>query len=436
MRPLKLGKLLNHREALVAGTTLDNVKAMAVTKQVPHLRWSQAPPLPWRRPGSADFGCHSTTASEFRAWKSTFLTRAALIDNTGRDIILNWVIEAFEEGRDVSEYADSGLLPRLDSHLGSLLMDSRHLKGELGMKFQSCAQSCQMARRAPRGRAFLYMLAQHFRLGLNRGKNLTQQALLDLQLDGYTGKDLEKFVERIEYVLNAIPQSHQPNEVTGSAWLYSRVKRRKLLQRHIDRIRDASETSHCRTWDWLMNKIKAVLIEVREDQNEESIRASLLTKASKEQKPDRRQPKAAVAGTDEHKGSKAVDTKGIQLQRPSQRQRPSLPRKGTKDPIQRRRLVPKGKTTKTKAKERERRQRILTRRQNPSQQSHACFIQRVIARVGIVAHSFMSQRQLQSQRQQHHLRQLWQQSSVPLVCPEHRRPMLPNVLQMFCLEGL
>ena len=33
---------------------LDNVKAMGVTKQVPHLRWSQAPPLPWRRPGSAD----------------------------------------------------------------------------------------------------------------------------------------------------------------------------------------------------------------------------------------------------------------------------------------------------------------------------------------------------------------------------------------------
>ena len=30
------------------------VKAMAVTNQVPHLRWSQAPPLPWPRPGSAD----------------------------------------------------------------------------------------------------------------------------------------------------------------------------------------------------------------------------------------------------------------------------------------------------------------------------------------------------------------------------------------------
>ena len=54
MRPLKLGKPPKHRQALVARTAFDNVKAMAVTKQVSHLRWSQAPPLPWRRPGSAD----------------------------------------------------------------------------------------------------------------------------------------------------------------------------------------------------------------------------------------------------------------------------------------------------------------------------------------------------------------------------------------------
>ena len=36
MTPLKLGKPLKHRQALVARTTLDNVKAMAVTKQFPH----------------------------------------------------------------------------------------------------------------------------------------------------------------------------------------------------------------------------------------------------------------------------------------------------------------------------------------------------------------------------------------------------------------
>lgn len=164
----------------------------------------------------------------------------------------------------------------------------------------------------------------------------------------------------------------------------------------------------------------------------------MLTKASKEQKPDRRQPKAAVAGTDDEKGSKAVDTKG--MPGPTAKAKPKAKAKasgkGDKEPNPKKETNPKGKDNKTKAKERVGRQRILTRRQNPSQQSHACFIQRVLARVGIVAHSFMSQRQLQSQRQQHHLRQLWQQSSVPLVCPEHWRPMLPNVLQMFCLEGL
>ena len=44
MRPLKLGKPLKHRQALVARSALDNVKAIAVTKQVPHLRCSQPPP--------------------------------------------------------------------------------------------------------------------------------------------------------------------------------------------------------------------------------------------------------------------------------------------------------------------------------------------------------------------------------------------------------
>ena len=35
LRPLKLGRPLKHRQAIVAGTTLDNAMAMAVTKQVP-----------------------------------------------------------------------------------------------------------------------------------------------------------------------------------------------------------------------------------------------------------------------------------------------------------------------------------------------------------------------------------------------------------------
>ena len=247
-----------------------------------------------------------TSASEFQSWKNTFLTRVASIDQTGLDVVLQWLVIPFEEGRALSEFVNSGLLPRLDSHLGSLLMDSKHLKGELGMKFQTYAESCQAARHAPRGRAFLFMIAQHFRLDLNRGSNLTQQTLLDLQPDGFTPKEIERFVERIEYVLNGIPPTHQPSEITKFTWLYSHVKRCKLLQRHIDRIRDSHETSHVRTWDWLMGKIKSMLIEVREDQNEESIRAALQPKP-KQQPP----PKAALAApSQDPKRVKADDGKG------------------------------------------------------------------------------------------------------------------------------
>ena len=37
------------------GQTAGGWSICSQEKPVPHLRWSQAPPLPWRRPGSADF---------------------------------------------------------------------------------------------------------------------------------------------------------------------------------------------------------------------------------------------------------------------------------------------------------------------------------------------------------------------------------------------
>ena len=92
------------------------------------------------------------------------LTKVVSIDQMGSDIVLGWLLESFNEGKEVGDFSNSGSLPRLDTHLGALMMDPKHLKGELGMRFQTYAESCQNAGRAPRGRAFLFMLGQHFRL--------------------------------------------------------------------------------------------------------------------------------------------------------------------------------------------------------------------------------------------------------------------------------
>ena len=49
LRDMALGQL----DGCEMGLTLESEEG-----EVPHLRWSQAPPLPWPRPGSGDNGHH------------------------------------------------------------------------------------------------------------------------------------------------------------------------------------------------------------------------------------------------------------------------------------------------------------------------------------------------------------------------------------------
>ena len=51
------GVLLSHCGGLVVAFACSVGVARVQERQDPHLRWSQAPPRPWRRPGSADIIC-------------------------------------------------------------------------------------------------------------------------------------------------------------------------------------------------------------------------------------------------------------------------------------------------------------------------------------------------------------------------------------------
>ena len=107
-----------------------------------------------------------SSASAFRSWRNSFLTKTCSIDATGENVILTWLTQAFhsERGEDLHH---SGLLPRLDAHLASLLADTKHLKSELGMSYQSYIERCQMSGRSPKGRYMIWLLAQQF---AKRGK--------------------------------------------------------------------------------------------------------------------------------------------------------------------------------------------------------------------------------------------------------------------------
>ena len=189
----------------------------------------------------------------------------------------------------------SAEMPRLDAHLASVLMEAKHLKGELGLQFQAYTESEQMRGRAPLGRVLLNMIARRFFLDQSRGANLTQQSLLEPEITQYTPEGLSSFVDRVEYVLKSIPPELQPSEMTRYTWLYSPMRKVRVMQRHIDKIRDSRVGSRCRTYDWLFGKLKTCINEMKEDQNEEAVRSSL-QKRLKDKDKDKK-PKAAAATT-------------------------------------------------------------------------------------------------------------------------------------------
>ena len=55
LRDVALGQLAGCE----MGLTLESEEG-----EVPHLRWSQAPPLPWPRPGSADYYHHALNIND------------------------------------------------------------------------------------------------------------------------------------------------------------------------------------------------------------------------------------------------------------------------------------------------------------------------------------------------------------------------------------
>ena len=149
------------------------------------------------------------------------------------------------------------------------------------------------------------MVAHRFFLDQRRGANLTEQALLELQLDTFSYQSLLAFANRVEYILKTIPVAHQPSEQTKFTWLFGRLKKCRLLQRHIDRIKDAHEGSLVRTWDWLFPKQKTLIAEseLREDANETAIKDALSPSPNKQgnktkeqkEKDRRNRDKGAVA---------------------------------------------------------------------------------------------------------------------------------------------
>ena len=216
-------------------------------------------------------------AASFRGWKNALITQFSSIDRTG-GTIMRWLQEAFRETSDdhlETMKSDSAGLPRLDAFIAAQVSDATHLKGEFGMEVQSYIERSQLGGICPRGRAMLCLLTRRFRIDKIRGANISQQSLLQLNLEGYSQSQLRTFKERTEYVLNSLPIESLPNDETLFTWLFHRLKPCKMMSRYIDKIRDAPRGSRKRSFAWLWSRFGDLLDELREDENERSIQQAL-----------------------------------------------------------------------------------------------------------------------------------------------------------------
>ena len=159
-------------------------------------------------------------------------------------------------------------MPRLDGWLAACISDAKHLKGEWGLQAQSYLERCHAAGTMPSGRALLSILSRRYRVDKVRGPLVTLQSLFDLEPENYSYQSLVTFKQRVEYVLNGLPE------------------RQRMLSRTIDRVKDSKSGSKRRTKEYIWSGLEEVLAEVREDRNEQALRESLHEDSKQKQKAD------------------------------------------------------------------------------------------------------------------------------------------------------
>ena len=133
------------------------------------------------------------TAADFRAWKTNFFLMLGRLDISSGEYLSKWAATAFEVGQEKECQSSSGLIPRFDRWLASELLKSARSIPELLFKVQGYVERCARQSTVPRRRMILYMIARHFDLDRTRASLLTSQSIFQVELNGFSLKDLQEF---------------------------------------------------------------------------------------------------------------------------------------------------------------------------------------------------------------------------------------------------
>ena len=216
-----------------------------------------------------------STASKFRGWKNSIILLFGRLDISEQDVLTKWLAQSFQIGCETVVQEFSGQFPRLDRWLAAELIKGLKQLPELQFKVQGYIESCTRDATAPRGRAIWHMVSRHFDLDRHRGALLTSQSIFQVELSGYSVKDLQEFLSQVMKTLNAIPSQDWPNKRILGKFLFHKFCTVRRLDRVFDEIKRSPENSNMRDFDYLWGRLQEFLVEEREDVNARSIELSL-----------------------------------------------------------------------------------------------------------------------------------------------------------------
>ena len=200
-------------------------------------------------------------ATSCREWRAAFLASISRIDLSKTDFLSNgphmqWRAEgkAFRNSLQTSED-----FIMLNKHIAAELIKPEALSTnvELAHEITSWVEGCAARAEGPKGTPPLNLIMSYYETGLDRAVALGQIHLLNLQLEGKGIKELEEFVKKVNYVLHGFKTADS--------------KGLNTLRRITDKVRESSQRSRKRSFDWIWTQIAEELREKRHDMNYENV---------------------------------------------------------------------------------------------------------------------------------------------------------------------
>lgn len=209
--------------------------------------------------------------------------------------MLAWLSRPLE-----GEEVESGDFPVLNRILGSKLLEAA--KGSrFGVDFQALQESSVRQQKQVQGHLLLGRICCKICLDKERGMSLSQQHLLALKPQGVEIKDLEEFLDRVEFVLSSLETTEYPSEPILRTWLYECLKNVPKLALKIDRFKEAPAGDSKRSFQWLWQSMIDSIDESQHDHNTASVPSALRSKvdaasaqAEKNEKKERKDDEVPI----------------------------------------------------------------------------------------------------------------------------------------------